>query len=52
MVNLAQYGQMLYDNCWAIRLIAALLLTVTSHIRPGTAIDCHVSHSVATGGSW
>ena len=25
---------MLYDNCWAIRLIAALLLTFMSHIRP------------------
>jgi len=27
LINLAQNGQMLYDNCWAIRLIAALLLT-------------------------
>jgi len=26
---------MLYDNCWAIRLIEALLLTFMSHIRPG-----------------
>jgi len=25
---------MLYGNCWAIRLIAALLLTFMSHIRP------------------
>jgi len=25
---------MLYDNCWAITLIAALLLTFMSHIRP------------------
>jgi len=25
---------MLYDNCWAIRLIAALLLTFMSHMRP------------------
>jgi len=25
---------MLHDNCWAIRLIAALLLTFMSHIRP------------------
>jgi len=30
--KLAQNGQMLYDNCWAIRLIAALLLTFMSHI--------------------
>jgi len=32
--KLAQNGQMLYDNCWAIRLIAALLLTFMSHIQP------------------
>jgi len=25
---------MLYDNCWAIRLIVALLLTIMSRIRP------------------
>jgi len=25
---------LLYDNCWAIRLIAPLLLTFMSHIRP------------------
>jgi len=25
---------MLYDNCWAITLIAALLLTFMSHTRP------------------
>jgi len=25
--KLAHNGQILYDNCWAIRLIAALLLT-------------------------
>jgi len=34
LINLAQNGQMLYDNCRAIRLIAALLLTFMSHIRP------------------
>jgi len=32
--KLAQNGQMLYDNRWAIRLIVALLLTFMSHIRP------------------
>jgi len=39
--KLAQNGQMLFDNCWAIRLIAT--------------IDFHVSHTaspVATGGIW
>jgi len=30
--KLAQNGQMLYENCWAIRLIAALLLTFMSHM--------------------
>jgi len=34
--KLNQDGQMLYDSCWAIRLIAALLLTFTSHIRHST----------------
>jgi len=34
LINLAQNGQMLYDNCWAIRLIAAVLWTFMSHIRP------------------
>jgi len=33
LINLAHNGQMLYRNCWAIRLIAALLLTFVSHIR-------------------
>ena len=32
--KLAQNGQMLYENSWAIRLIAALLLNFMSHIRP------------------
>jgi len=27
---------MLYDNCWAISLIAALLLTFMSHMRHST----------------
>jgi len=31
--KLAQNGQMLHDNCWAIRLITALLLTFMSHIQ-------------------
>jgi len=31
--KLARNGQMLY-NCWEIRLIAALLLTFMSHMRP------------------
>jgi len=42
LINLAQNRQILYDNCWAIRLIGALLLT-----------DFHVSRTaspVATGG--
>jgi len=34
LINLAQNGQMLHDNVWAMKLIAALLLTFTSHIRP------------------
>ena len=33
-INLAQNGQMLYDNCCAIRLIVALLFIFMSHIRP------------------
>jgi len=37
--ELAQNGQMLYDNCWAFRLIAALLLTFMSHIRPITSLQ-------------
>jgi len=32
--KLAQNGQMLYGICWAIRLIAAQLLTLMSHKRP------------------
>ena len=32
--NLARNGQRLYDSCWEIRLVAALLLTFMSHIRP------------------
>jgi len=31
-VNFSQTGQMLYGNCWAIKLIGALLLTFMSHI--------------------
>jgi len=32
--KLARNGQMLYDKCWAISLIMALLLTFMSHLRP------------------
>jgi len=32
--KLAQNGQLLYDNSWAISLMAALLLTFMSYIRP------------------